>query len=99
LGLTTADVNLVGRSLKDLFAEPYRADFIPGFHQAKAAALQVGALGCGISGSGPTLFVLATSEELAQRATREIENVFQSNQLSSDLFVSKVNRQGAQVIN
>ncbi|MFM8739972.1 MAG: homoserine kinase [Cytophagales bacterium] len=99
LGLTTADVNLVGRSLKDLFAEPYRADFIPGFHQAKAAALQAGALGCGISGSEPTLFVLATSEEIAQRATREIKNVFQSHQLSSDLFVSKVNRQGAQVIN
>lgn len=99
LGLTTADVNLVGRSLRDVFAEPYRADFIPGFHQAKAAALQAGALGCGISGSGPTLFVLATSEEIAQRATREIKKVFQSHQLSSDLFVSKVNRQGAQVIN
>jgi homoserine kinase len=98
LGLTTADANLVGRSLKDVFAEPYRADFIPGFHLAKAAALRAGALGCGISGSGPTLFVLAPSEELAQRATNEIKNMFQSHQLSSDVFVSKVNQQGARVV-
>lgn len=98
LGLTTNDEKLVSRSLKDVFAEPFRADFIPGFLKAKQAALDAGALGCGISGSGPTLFVLATAKEIAVSATQKVQSVFQSYHLNSDVFVSLVNQRGAYVI-
>jgi homoserine kinase len=98
LGLTTNNEKLVSRSLKDVFAEPYRADFIPGFEKAKRAAVDAGALGFGISGSGPTLFALAMSEAVATAAVRAIQIVFQEFQLSSDSFVSKVNSQGGYVV-
>jgi len=57
-GMMKSDYSLIGRSLEDVVAEPLRADLIPGFYNVKNAALQNGALGCGISGSGPTIFSL-----------------------------------------
>ncbi|MFM8912865.1 MAG: homoserine kinase [Flammeovirgaceae bacterium] len=98
LGLSTNNAPLICRSLKDVFAEPYRADFIPGFEQAKKAAITAGALGFGISGSGPTVFMLATSEKNAKQSAQAVQDVFNSVQLSSDVFVSSVNQQGAIVL-
>lgn len=62
------DLDLLGRSLKDVLIEPQRARLIPGFAQVKAAALAAGALGCSISGAGPTVFALTRSDADARRA-------------------------------
>ncbi|HEX6037671.1 homoserine kinase [Longimicrobium sp.] len=55
-GCCAGDLALIGRSLADVIVEPHRAPLIPGFAQVKAAAMEAGALGCSISGGGPSLF-------------------------------------------
>ena len=60
VGLMKPDYGLITRSLQDVIAEPIRSVLIPGFDSIKEAAIQCGALGCGISGSGPTIFSLST---------------------------------------
>ncbi len=97
-GLMLSDYPLIGRSLKDVVAEPIRSVLIPGFDEVKAAAVQAGALGCGISGSGPTLFAFSDALETAERVGKEMKNSFLKNGLESDVFVSKVNKEGARII-
>ncbi len=60
--LHTDDLELLGRSMKDFFAEPRRAGHVPGFAEARRVALERGALSCGLSGSGPSLFALVPTE-------------------------------------
>ena len=64
------DYALLARSVDDRIAEPARAGLLPGFAEAKAAALEAGALGSSISGSGPTAFALARGRESAERVAR-----------------------------
>src|SRR5581483_9641326 len=64
--LAAGDYALLGRALDDRVAEPARAPLVPGFGRAKAAALEAGALGASISGSGPTVFALARGDASAQ---------------------------------
>ncbi|MBS1491484.1 MAG: homoserine kinase [Bacteroidetes bacterium] len=96
-GMMKNDYDLIGRALVDVIAEPLRADLIPGFWQAKEAALKNGALGCGISGSGPTVFCLCHGRENAIRAGKAIQQVFLSLALASEIFVSEINREGAHI--
>lgn len=58
---------LAAKLMKDVIAEPYRTKLLPGFHEARQAVVDIGALACGISGSGPTLFALCDNTETAQR--------------------------------
>ena len=67
LGLHEDDFDLLGRSMVDVFAEPIRAELIPGYHVVQKVAMDTGAIGCGISGSGPALFALSDSEEMAKK--------------------------------
>lgn len=93
-GLITHDHDLIGRSLKDTLIEPVRSLLIPGFDAVKAAALERNALGCSISGSGPSIFALCRGEAHAKvvgAAMREAMNGFG---LGSDLYVSPINSQG-----
>ncbi len=98
LGLIKPDFELIGRSLKDVIAEPIRSAFIPGFDQLRSKAIEVGALGFGISGSGPTVFSISTSYEKAMASGEVIEQEFLKYQLASDVFVSKINMEGARVM-
>jgi homoserine kinase len=98
VGLMKPDYELIGRSLKDVVAEPIRSVLIPGFHLLKAEAIKAGALGCGISGSGPTLFALSTDKSIAQKVGEAIQNEFQKMSLKSEVYVSKVNEAGAKII-
>ncbi|TVP99697.1 MAG: homoserine kinase [Balneolaceae bacterium] len=98
-GLYTSDYNLIGRSLHDEIIEPVRSLLIPGFNEMKKAALETGALGCSISGSGPSLFALSTSEQLANDIGKQMGAVLDEIGLDYDLFVSKVNVEGACVVN
>jgi len=98
IGLTKPDYALIGRSLKDVIAEPIRAAFIPGFNNLRKVAIESGALGCGISGSGPTIFALSENETHALAAGKAMQHEFLKYQLKSDVYVSKVNQEGARIL-
>lgn len=96
--LYEGDLGLLGRSLQDVIIEPMRSVLIPGFARAKQAALQAGALGCSISGSGPSLFALCRSMPDAASTGTAIASVFESIGLACDAYLSSVNTEGAQVV-
>ncbi len=98
LGLIKPDFDLIGRSLKDVIAEPVRSAFIPGFDLLRKKAIEAGALGFGISGSGPTVFAISVSQEKATESGEVIKNQFLKYNLQSDVYVSKINMEGASVV-
>ena len=66
----------MGRCLKDVVEEPYRKALIPGFEEVKNIALEQGALGCGISGSGPSIFAFCTGNETAERVKKNMHEYY-----------------------
>jgi len=96
-GLYSSDLNLISRAMVDVLAEPHRGALIPGYDAVRDAARAGGALGCGISGSGPSMFALCSSEEVAKGVGEKMQKAFSSANLSSDLFVSEISQQGAHV--
>ena len=95
--LASGDLALLGRAIDDRIAEPARAPLIPGFRDAKAAALQAGALGASISGAGPTTFALAADFACAQAVAVAMEGAFAANAITSTVRVCEVDRVGARV--
>ena len=97
--LYTSDFGLLSRSLVDTIAEPKRASLVPGLAAIKSAAAAAGALGCSLSGSGPSVFALAESLEIAQAAGAAMQKAFDAtSDAGSDLWVCPVGRQGARVV-
>jgi homoserine kinase len=96
-GLLTADYDLIGRSLVDVIVEPARSILIPQFQEVKAAALGAGALGCSISGSGPSLFALSKGEETANQVAIAMSKAFNSVGIGSEYYVSRINQQGPMI--
>ena len=94
-GLLMQDYPLIGRSLVDVIAEPYRADLIPGFYNVKQAALDTGALGCSISGAGPAIFALCKGDETAFKAGAAMQQVFLKQNIDCERFISTINTEGA----
>lgn len=97
-GLYEEDYELISRSLRDVIAEPYRAILIPGFYEVREAIKGVGALGMGISGSGPTLFCLSKGKEKAIQIADAAKKVYQSIGLGVDVFFSAINTEGGYVL-
>jgi len=97
LALSTGDAALLRRALDDRIAEPARAPLLPGFSAAKAAALEAGALGCSISGSGPTAFAFAADESAGARIGAAMQAAYQAAGVASSIRVSAVSPRGAQV--
>jgi len=97
-GLYTEDFELIGRSLHDEIVEPYRSILIPEFENAKKAALEAGALGSGISGSGPSIFALSKGKETAEKVGRAMALVYKNIEIDFDVHVSKVNANGIKVL-
>jgi len=95
--LASGDLALLGRAIDDRIAEPARAPLIPGFREAKAAALAAGALGASISGAGPTTFALAPSVECAHAVAVAMEAAFAAQAVESRVRVCEVDRVGARV--
>jgi homoserine kinase len=96
--LYEGDLALLGRSLQDVVAEPVRSLLIPGFPGVKRAALASGALGCSISGSGPSVFALCAAADVAERCGAAMVEAFRAAGLESDLFLSAVNTTGPTVL-
>ena len=97
-GLCTGNIELVGRAMRDAVAEPYRKGFIPGFDELRAKLLGAGALAMNISGSGPSVFALASRSDIAQRVGAIMERHFAQQGILSETYVVKVSNKGARLI-
>jgi homoserine kinase len=96
--LASGNYGLLGRSIDDRIAEPARADLLPGFREAKRAALDAGALGSSISGAGPTSFALVRGPELGGRVAAAMSQAYAACGYPSDSRVARVDRVGARLI-
>ena len=96
--LHTSDYELISNSLHDVIVEPYRSQLIPHFNEVKEAVLNAGALGVGISGSGPSIFSLSKGLETANRVKDAIQNVYSKSGIEFDIHVSKINTEGVKII-
>ncbi len=97
VGLYESDFGFIQRSLQDVVIEPQRACLIPHFYEVKQAALDAGALGCSISGAGPSVFALCEGRELAELTGKAMAAVFEQAGIAQHVFVSAINKQGATV--
>jgi homoserine kinase len=99
-GLFLNDLPLIGRTLEDHVAEPKRAHLVPAFGAVKQAAHTAGALGCSLSGSGPSIFALCASLERAELCGEAMRRAFTAAapDTGSDLWISPVGRRGARVV-
>ncbi|MGB1211287.1 MAG: homoserine kinase [Lacinutrix venerupis] len=96
--LHTNDYHLLGDSLQDVIVEPYRSKLIPHYNDVKEAALNNGALGCGISGSGPSIFSLSESLETAKKVEKAIQEVYSKTEIEFYTFTSKINADGIKIL-
>ena len=94
LGLYNSNFDLIKRSLKDVIIEPQRAQLIPGFFEVQEAALKEGALGCSISGAGPSIFALSNNRLIAENIGAKMKAIFSRLKIESELFISSINQQG-----
>lgn len=88
----TGDSALLRRSLDDHYAEPRRAPLIPHFYDVKQAALDAGAFGCSISGSGPTIFAICSKSDVS-RIAAVMQEVF-NDEIPTDVHVAPIAQQG-----
>jgi len=93
-GLYREDYELIGRSLQDVVIEPVRSILIPGFNEIKEAALNAGALGGGISGSGPSVFALSKGKDKALKVADAMRHAYESFGISFDIHISNINEKG-----
>ncbi|HET8622300.1 MAG TPA: homoserine kinase [Gemmatimonadales bacterium] len=96
--LAADDYALLGRALDDRIAEPARARLLPGFPEAKTAALGAGALGASISGAGPTAFALARGDEAAHAVAAAMHAAYRAAGVDARVRVAQVDRQGAREV-
>ncbi len=97
-GLFLEDYPLIGRSLEDVIVEPIRSVLIPGFDTVKEAAIQAGALGCSISGSGPSIFALSQGIKMAENVKVAMSEVYNSIGIEYIMYISKVSPEGVKTI-
>jgi homoserine kinase len=98
-GLFLNDLSLVARSIEDHVAEPKRAPLVPGLAEVKRAAAAAGALGCSLSGGGPSMFALCASLEDARRVGAAMRDAYRAKTgADADLWVSAVGARGAHVV-
>ena len=93
-GLMKGDHQLIGRSLEDVIIEPARSILIPGFDEVKKRSLLAGALGGGISGSGPSIFMLSENKSTADVVAQEMETIFNQMGIENKTYVTRLNHQG-----
>lgn len=98
-GLYDEDYELISDSLVDSIVEPHRSKLIPHFDAVKEAMLQAGALGAGISGSGPSIFSLCKGEKTAKKVAEAVIEVYKNTGIDYDVYVSKINAKGIKIIN
>ncbi|MCA1751260.1 MAG: homoserine kinase [Flavobacteriales bacterium] len=97
-GFCKKDTALIGRSMTDVIFEPVRSMLIPGFYEMKIKAMELGAVGFGISGSGPSVFALCESEADAVKIAEALTDFLNSIGIDADKFKSGINAEGARIL-
>jgi len=97
-GFMKNDYELIGRSLEDVIIEPVRSMLIPGFDEVKQTCKEAGALGGGISGSGPSIFMLSRDQATALQVEEAMKRVYDKIGLAYHTYVTTINQQGVKVI-
>ena len=97
-GLYTEDYDLIGRSLKDVIIEPLRSVLIPKFEKIKSVSINSGALGCGISGSGPSVFAMCKGVTTAINVGNAMKKIYDKLDLDYDVHISCVNDIGIKIL-
>ena len=97
-GLHTSDYELIKESLYDVVIEPHRKKLIPHFNEVKESVLRAGALGCAISGSGPSIFALSKGKEIALAVEKAMQNVYSKTGMKFETYVSKINVEGIKTV-
>lgn len=97
-GLMKSDYDLIGRSLEDIIIEPLRSILIPEFHTIKKRCKEAGALGGGISGSGPSIFMLSKNEQTAKEVEGIMKEVYDKISLHYYTYVTSVNHRGCTIL-
>ena len=96
--LYTEDYELLGRSLKDEIVEPVRSILIPYFEELKKLAIDNGALGFGISGSGPSVYALCKGSENAENVKTSMQKFYSTKQIEFEIHLSGINQNGVKIL-
>lgn len=97
-GFMKNDFGLIGRSLEDVIIEPVRSILIPGFDEVKRKCKEAGALGGGISGSGPSVFMLSKDESTAKEVELVMKEVYNRIGIEYNTYVTTINRKGVEIL-
>ena len=97
-GLFKEDYELIRRSLVDHIVEPVRSMLIPGFGELKNAINEAGALGTGISGSGPSVFALSKGMTTAKNVGLAMQKVYDKIEVPYNTYISSINNQGVKIL-
>jgi len=98
-GFLKNDPDLIGRSLEDVIIEPVRSILIPGFDEIKKTAKECGAIGGGISGSGPSIFMLSKEKNTAEKVEAVMKNIYEKIGIEYRTYVTTINKNGAKIVN
>ena len=97
-GFSSSNNNLIRKSMKDYIVEPVRSKLIPEFDNIKNEALSNGALGCSISGSGPSIFALCENKDKAKNVIESMEKILSKESIEYHSYITRVNNQGIEVL-
>lgn len=97
-GFMQNDFELIGRSLEDVIIEPVRSILIPGFDEVKKNCKEAGALGGGISGSGPSIFMLSKTKATAMIVENVMKAVYDKIGLANNTYVTTINKKGVKIL-
>jgi homoserine kinase len=97
-GFLKNDTNLIGRSLEDVIIEPVRSILIPGFDEVKLKCKEAGALGGGISGSGPSMFMLSKDKQTATEVESVMKDVYERIGIEYNTYVTTINKKGVEIV-
>src|SRR5579872_3982946 len=97
-GLFMNDIDLVGRSMKDILVEPVRSMLIPDSYKMRDMAMNLGAVSFGISGSGPSVFSFTRDEKTARQITQKLQKHLAGINIDSNTYVSTINNEGPKII-
>jgi homoserine kinase len=97
-GLLLKDYNLIARSLEDVIIEPIRSILIPQFNAIKTQSIKAGALGGGISGSGPSIFMLSQEKSIALKVEEEMRKIYKEVSIEFKTYVTTISKNGVTII-
>ena len=97
-GILKNDNQLISRSLEDVLIEPVRSILIPKFDEVKKKSIELGALGGGISGSGPSIFMLSETKEIAEKVSENMQKIYNEIGIENYVYVSKINNEGIKIV-